>query len=113
MARFLIDENLPYYFSLWNGDEFIHLLDVGIGWTDNQIWEYALSNDLIIITKDADFFDRVILKGPPPKVIHIRFGNLKMRQFFEVISNHWEDTLTLLESNRVVSIYRDRIEAIE
>ena len=72
MKRFLIDVNLPYYFSLWNNEEFIHQKDIDDEWTDEKIWNYARQNNLTIITKDSDFSHRIILNSPPPKVIHIR-----------------------------------------
>ncbi len=28
LKKYLIDVNLPYYFSLWKGEEFIHLKDI-------------------------------------------------------------------------------------
>jgi predicted nuclease of predicted toxin-antitoxin system len=112
MLKFLIDVNLPYYFSLWHGEEFVHQRDIDDEWTDDLIWKYAMKNDLIIITKDADFSHRIIFHTPPPKVIHIRFGNLKMRQFFDVMTTHWPQALSLIEDHKLVSIYLDRVEAI-
>ena len=49
MALFLIDANLPYYFSLWNSDDFIHQKDINDEWSDEQIWNYAKENKLTII----------------------------------------------------------------
>jgi hypothetical protein len=43
MPKFLIDVNLPYRFSLWKGDDYIHQNDIGDEWTDTQIWNYALA----------------------------------------------------------------------
>lgn len=28
MARYLIDVNLPYYFSLWRGPDYVHVRDI-------------------------------------------------------------------------------------
>jgi predicted nuclease of predicted toxin-antitoxin system len=56
MVRYLIDENLPYYFKLWDNDQFEHVFDIKNIKTDNEIWEYAKKNQLIIITKDNDYF---------------------------------------------------------
>jgi predicted nuclease of predicted toxin-antitoxin system len=112
MPRFLIDVNLPYYFSLWHGESFVHQHDLGDEWTDEQIWEYAKQHDLVIITKDSDFSHRVIFHTPPPKVIHIRFGNVKMKQFFGLLTTHWPQALSLIENHKLVSIYFDRVEAI-
>ena len=70
MPKYLIDVNLPYRFGLWNEDLYIHQFDLGDNWTDEQIWEYSKKNDLTIISKDADFSNKILLKEPPPKVIH-------------------------------------------
>jgi predicted nuclease of predicted toxin-antitoxin system len=42
---------------------------------DKDIWDYALNNGYIIITKDNDFLDLLELKGFPPKVILLKTGN--------------------------------------
>jgi len=74
MPKFLIDVNLPYYFSLWKSSEYIHQKDINDEWTDSQIWKYAEQNDLTIVSKDGDFSSRVIFHQPPPQVVHIRFA---------------------------------------
>jgi len=37
MAKFLIDANLPYHFSLWNSVDFIHVADIDDTWSDEVI----------------------------------------------------------------------------
>ncbi len=113
MKKFLIDVNLPYYFSLWNSEEFIHQRDIDDEWTDEQIWNYARENNLTIITKDSDFSHRIILQEPPPKVIHIRFGNVKMEGFFDIISTSWKEILELNNKFKLVNVFHDRIEAVK
>lgn len=78
MALYLIDVNLPYYFSLWNNDNYIHQRDIDDECNDEQIWKQE--NDMTIITKDSDFSNKILLHTPPPKIIHIRFGNMKMNR---------------------------------
>ncbi|MGQ0542927.1 MAG: DUF5615 family PIN-like protein [Blastocatellia bacterium] len=82
-------------------------------WTDTQIWDYAKRNELTIVSKDSDFSNRVIFNLPPPKVIHIRLGNLKMRDFFGAINSVWDEVLDLNQGHKLVTVFRDRIEAIE
>ena len=113
MATFLIDVNLPYYFSLWNNPDYIHQKDIGDEWTDSQIWKYSLEGGLTIITKDSDFSNKILLHNPPPKVIHIRFGNLKMKEFFETLSKLWPEVLVLNKDFKLVLVYKDRIEAYQ
>lgn len=111
MARFLIDVNLPYYFSLWNSEDFIYQKDINDEWTDEQIWIYARENNLTIITKDADFSNKILLHQPPPKVIRIRLGNMKMKVFHETITSLWQDIITLSSEYKLVNVFTDRIEA--
>jgi predicted nuclease of predicted toxin-antitoxin system len=39
------------------------------------IWEYAKDNNFILVSKDADFHQRSLLYGQPPKFIVLRIGN--------------------------------------
>lgn len=112
MANFLIDVNLPYYFSLWHDEEYIHQFDIDDTWTDKQIWDYAKENNLIIITKDADFYNTVLISEPPPKVIHLRIGNMRLKELHHFLNKVWPDVLTLIETCKLVTVYRDRIEGI-
>lgn len=113
MAKYLIDVNLPYRFSLWKGNDFIHQRDINDEWSDKQIWDYARDNGLTIVSKDCDFSNRIIFHQPPPKVIHIRFGNLKIREFFAIITDIWPKVSELSDGHKLVNVFRDRIEAIE
>jgi predicted nuclease of predicted toxin-antitoxin system len=112
MAKFLVDVNLPYYFSLWNTPDYIHQKDIDDEWEDGQIWEYAKANNLTVITKDSDFSNRILLKEPPPKVIHIRIGNMKLKPFCAAISAVWDQVLVLNQTHKLVNVFLDRIEGI-
>ncbi len=43
--------------------------------TDLQIWEYAKNNEFTIVTFDSDFYEWMLLKGYPPKIVWLRMGN--------------------------------------
>ena len=113
MAKFLIDINLPYWFSLWNSPDFIHQRDLDKNWTDEEIWRYAKLNNLTVITKDVDFSNKIMYQNPPPKVVHIQFGNLKMKEFHEVMNNLWLQILELNSDHKLVNVFIDRIEGVE
>jgi predicted nuclease of predicted toxin-antitoxin system len=42
---------------------------------DQRIWEYAVAQGFVIVSKDTDFYQRSILFGHPPKVIWLSVGN--------------------------------------
>jgi predicted nuclease of predicted toxin-antitoxin system len=114
VARYLIDANLPRWFSLWSaGDcEFVH--DLGADWSDSAIWDYAAANGLTIVSKDADFSDRALVADDArPKVIHMRVGNLKIEQLHQYLTAVWPDVCRASEASRLVQVYRDRIETID
>jgi predicted nuclease of predicted toxin-antitoxin system len=113
MAKYLIDVNLPYYFSLWHGPDYVHVRDLDDEWPDAQVWLYAKERSLTIVSKDADFSARALLEPPPPRVIHIRLGNLKMRALHERISGIWAPVCELSDRYRIVHVFADRIEGID
>lgn len=53
------------------------------------------------------------MNSPPPKVIHIRFGNLKMNLFFETVTKVRVDVLEMNKDHKLVNVFTDRIEGIE
>jgi len=113
MPRFLVDVNLPYYFSLWKDKDYIHQSDIDKGWSDKQIWDYAATHNLIIITKDTDFYHAVLTTPPPPKVIHLRIGNMRISQLHDFLNKVWPDVLSLVKTCKLVTVYPDRIEGME
>ncbi len=112
MPRYLIDVNLPRYFSVWNTDDYVHQADMDMRKPDEDIWLAARENGYTIISKDSDFSNRILLSSPPPKVIHIRLGNVSMRVFHRAISLCWDEVLLLSETHKLVTVYADRIEAV-
>jgi predicted nuclease of predicted toxin-antitoxin system len=112
MRGFLFDENLPRVPSLQTRLPVTHALDLGSQLTDSQIWTHALQNDLAIVTKDADFSQRIVLGVPPPRVVHLRVGNMTRRNFAAWLESIWPQIESTVTSHKLVNVYRDRIEAV-
>lgn len=112
MARFLIDANLPYRFGLWRGENYQHVFDLNDAWTDAEIWRYAAEHDLVIVSKDTDFSDWIILSNPPPRVVHLRVGNMKMRDFHAFIQRVWPQICTLVESHKLLIVHEKQLECV-
>jgi predicted nuclease of predicted toxin-antitoxin system len=110
---FIVDLNLPYHFELWNNPRFIHLKDINDEWSDEEIWEYTRKKNLIIITKDADFSNKIIVKNPPPKVIHIRVGNLKINALHNFLNSNWHNIERKIRKFKLINVYPNRIEGIK
>lgn len=112
MSRFLIDANLPYRFSLWRGEDYQHAFDLGDDLSDQAIWEYAKHADMVIVTKDADFSDWIMLSDPPPRVVHFRVGNMRLRDFHVFVQQLWPQVCRLIASHKLIIIRTAEIECV-
>ena len=48
--------------------------------SDENVWEFARSHGFAIVTKDEDYNDLSVVRGCPPKVIWLQFGNCTTAQ---------------------------------
>ncbi len=58
---------------------------------DMEIWNHALTNDLVIVTNDDDFLNLANVKGYPPKVVLLRTGNQSNTYIEELLIKHKAD----------------------
>lgn len=112
MARYLIDANLPYRWDIWHGNEFQHVFDLGDNLPDQAIWQFAQTNDWVIVTKDVDFSDWIMLASPPPRVVHFRIGNLRLREFKQFVEDIWLTVDRLIATHKLVIVFPAAIEAV-
>ena len=103
--KLLFDQNLSPHLAmklttLFPGSK--HVQDVGLDKaSDDQVWMYASKNSFTIISKDADFSDRIEILGYPPKIIWIKKENCStsaiesiLRENYPYIKNFEQDRET-------------------
>jgi predicted nuclease of predicted toxin-antitoxin system len=113
MNGFLFDENLPIKIQFTPSLPITHVSTLGESPSDTQIWQYAKENNLVIVTKDVDFSDRLMLDLTPPKVVHLRIGNMRKRNFHLFLAKVWEQIEGLCIDHKLINVYLDRIEAFK
>ena len=88
------------------GHEAIHLLDVGLlESSDGVIWDYAMSQGAIIVTKDEDFAIRASVSDAPPRIVWIRIGNCSNTRLLTWFEQELPAVIEALESgNGLVEI---------
>ncbi len=96
--RLIFDQNLsPMLIGLLS-DLFpgsIHVRDAGLHASDDEsVWDHAIQQQFVIISKDSDFRQRSFLFGSPPKVVWIRRGNCTTIEIEALIRSHYQDLLT-------------------
>ena len=112
MNGFLLDENLPGAAHFPCGLPVVHARDIGAMATDTQIWRHATEHSLVIVTKDADFSDRILIAEPPPWVVHLRIGNMRLNDYTAFLDRIWPQVSALLPRHRLIRVFADRIESV-
>lgn len=93
--RLLFDQNLsdrlvPILDEDYPG--WVHVRSVGLAKAgDEDVWSYALEHGLAIISKDADFHQRSLVRGHPPKVVWVQTGNCATDHIAELLHRHRND----------------------
>ena len=113
MATYLIDENLPdSRIPVWLGAEFVHQRSIEPGRHDFSIWRYAQAQGLTIVTKDLDFADLALTRMPPPRVILLRLGGMKLSAMRDFLAQNWLSIIELSASNRLVNVFSDYLQGL-
>jgi predicted nuclease of predicted toxin-antitoxin system len=113
VTGFLFDENIPRQTTLSASLPIIHATDLGCSVSDSDVWTHAKNHSLVIVSKDADFSNRIMVSSPPPWIVHLRFGNLKRHDYHAFLKRVWPQIEGLLPTHKLINVYLDRVEGIQ
>ena len=90
--RLWLDENLsrrivPFIQDIYRGSTQVTLLGLAQE-NDKTIRQYAIDNDFIIVTKDADFYEMNLIYGQPPKIVWLKMGNQSKAETIKVLQDN-------------------------
>ena len=96
-----VDAHLSPALASWMtntlGVKAVTLRDIGLrDAEDNEIFEAAKAQSVIVMTKDSDFVDLVERLGSPPQIIWLTCGNTSNARLQEILSATLLDALELL-----------------
>ena len=112
MKSYLVDVNLPKFFRFFNRPNFQFVSDIDLRLSDTDIWHYAVKNQLIILTKDADFYHRSFSSRSKPKIVFFKLGNTTLAQLNQYFEKNWPTIEEALEKHFLVIALPDRIDAL-
>jgi predicted nuclease of predicted toxin-antitoxin system len=100
-VNFIVDAQLPPALVRWicdRGHNATHAFDLGFQVTeDTRIWEYAQSQNAILIGKDEDLVDFWILSKKPVRLVWIRKGDCLNAALVSWLAPLWNDAVKRLE----------------
>jgi predicted nuclease of predicted toxin-antitoxin system len=64
----------------------------------------AIAEARVLVTKDVDFFDALVMRGAPPKRVRVRCGNLRKRDLVALVIGQLDLIVAGLESGDLVEI---------
>ena len=95
--KLLFDQNLSFRLVSEVADLFpdsLHVRDIGLhAALDEQVWNVAKQRGLTVVSKDAEFHQRSLLFGAPPKVIWISLGTCSTSTAVELLRNRRPEIL--------------------
>lgn len=101
--KLLFDQNISFRIISKIKDAFPkakQVRELGIeNYSDAEIWNFAKDNDYSIVTFDADFFDISSIKGHPPKIIWLRFGNTTTNYLADIINSKQDIIIDFMTKN--------------
>ena len=80
----LSDKILPRISDLFPGSSHVKREELAHA-DDGRIWEFARQEGFTLMSKDADFHQRCLVYGHPPKLVFIRTGNCPTATITELI----------------------------
>jgi predicted nuclease of predicted toxin-antitoxin system len=90
--RLLFDEQLSDALPVLIDDIFPGSLHVralvGVGASDERVWELAIGHGCLLVSKDEDFHRLSVLRGAPPKVVWLRLGNCTTEAAAALLRRH-------------------------
>lgn len=91
--KLLLDANLSWRMIpalKTHFDDCFHVDQIGlrVPSKDKEIWEYAKTMNLVIVTNDEDFIDLMNIAGFPPKVVLLKTGNQSKETIIDLLIFH-------------------------
>ncbi len=110
--KFLVDAHLPYGLvrALRDaGHDAGHTRELpqGNATTDAEVCRLAPEDGRVVVSKDRDFYDSLLLRGEPPKLLLVRVGNLRKAELTRLFTERLPQLVALLEGNDLVTLDRD------
>lgn len=88
-----MDNQLPATLAAWlrkRGHDAVHVLERGEArMDDRRLWELALGEERIVVTKDEDFFILATRPNDNGRLLWLRIGNCRTNPLLASLGSAW------------------------
>ena len=110
--KFIVDAHIPKKLSLfleWKGYDSVHTLDLPAQnrTKDSEINQISLDEKRVLISKDLDFIESLLISNKPYKLIYISTGNITNKKLLEIFAQNIEKIVELINENRLLEITQE------
>ncbi len=115
--KFLVDAHLPpglCQLLQATGHDARHTIQLAAQnrTTDTVINALSISEELVVISKDTDFYYSHLLRREPYKLVLVRTGNIGVRELQELFRRNLPSIEQALQKYSLVEIYRETVRVI-
>ena len=112
--KFLLDAQLPKKISEflnWKGYDSIHTLDLPNKnrTKDTQINDISIEQNRIVISKDLDFVESLLVSDKPYKLIYVAVGNVSNKELLGIFGKNIDKIVKCIEDSRLIEITKSKI----
>lgn len=112
--RFLVDAQLPRRLAHWlrqQGHEATHTLDLPRAnrTPDMELKQLSVSQQAVIVSKDNDFADNLLLHQNVYKILLVNTGNISNDELVALFHRSLDAILLMLEQHTFIELGREAI----
>ena len=112
--KFLVDAQLPKPLSDFLqtlGHDSVHTLELPDGnrTSDDEIIRISVEQERVLVSKDTDFVDSLLLKGEPYKLLSIATGNISNADLIDLFRLNIAQVAGLFDESEHVELTADSV----
>ncbi|MCF6173569.1 MAG: DUF5615 family PIN-like protein [Campylobacteraceae bacterium] len=95
----------------WKGHDSIHTLDLPNKnkTTDKEINDKSIKENRVVISKDLDFIESLLILDKPYKLIYIAVGNISNKELLEIFSKNIDSIVKHTTNSKLIEITKTKI----
>jgi predicted nuclease of predicted toxin-antitoxin system len=110
--KFLLDAQLPPTLKqvfIDKGYDCIHTMDLELGnnTPDKEINAVSTREQRVLITKDSDFYDSIVIRNEPYKLILVKLGNTSRKELIQFFHDRFDEIIEKIKEENMILLSKE------